>query len=266
MKNDKIYIIALGVIVALLISNFVVNLSKESSVIVENEIVKEIVREVVEEKEVVLGRSSGAEFSFINRIQNTASVTATEDDDVIAYAGDITATLSVGDAVRFDPYTSISGTGIETGMSYYVKTASSSGFDISKTRGGDALDITADFSGGDVFYEEIDPRYFNVADSRHITIYATIYDAPSVAFKFVGSIGDSPADFYASRSDTNQYEYIAVYDIQDAALITGDTGLTYTGTDDHRIFTVNTDELQWIAIQSTNYASGSLHITGKSSD
>lgn len=215
----------------------------------------------IDSPDIEFGRSIQNETFMLNAQRaNVASISMTEDDDVVAYSGDIVATLSVDDVVSFDPLASISGTGLVSGKPYYVSVASNSGFEVSETKGGSSIDITADSTDGTKFYEEITTIPLKTVDFRHLTIWLDAENSPSVSLKFVGSTSDAEPAWYEPQSSSGSaiYENIGIYDLEDAALIPGDTGITFAGTDDQRMFTVNTDEIAWISWKSSKYGSGSI--------
>lgn len=68
----------------------------------------------------------------------------------------------------------------------------------------------------------------------------------SYTLKFAGSLSDTAPDFNSAASVSNQWDYIEVVDVEDGNTIDGDTGLTYVNQEDHRMFEVNTNRLNWL--------------------
>jgi hypothetical protein len=204
--------------------------------------------------------------------QGLASVTYDgSTDEILAESAH---SLVVGDVVRFNTSSAAFGGADAPGFSektnYFVVTATTSAaFEVSTTKGGTVLDIAtaASAGGGEYFTEEFTDvgKKIDVSEFRHITITIDAEEAPSASLFLVGAIQEAPV-FYATRSVSNRWENIAIYDIQDASLIPGDTGLTFTGGDDHRMFTANVDELAWIMLKSADYASGSFNISIKAAN
>ena len=71
---------------------------------------------------------------------------------------------------------------------------------------------------------------------------------------------NTPPDFSASRSVTNNWDYIQMVDLQDGTPYSGDTGMVLTGTDDYRLFEININGLDWISFVITAVSAGTATI------
>ena len=80
--------------------------------------------------------------------------------------------------------------------------------------------------------------------------------------KIQGATGDTAPDFTAAASATNRWSYIDFGILNNAGLITdGDTGIIWTGTDYETSASVNYDNLDWLCLQITARAAGTLTAT-----
>src|SRR3990167_1628559 len=91
---------------------------------------------------------------------------------------------------------------------------------------------------------------YNVSEFRNVVISVGVTGPVNHKIFVKGAIGDGAPNFNASRSRTNQWEYIDIVDLEDGASIDGDTGVNFTTTD-VRMFEVNDNVLDWIAIHET---------------
>lgn len=176
--------------------------------------------------------------------------------------------LAVNDVVRFETASAAFGGADAPGFSestdYFVVTASTTvAFEISTTRGGTALDIAANASagGGEFFLQEMYSAA-NVDGKQLVSFTLDAEEAASADVRFVGSLDSDCPDFLSSKSHANSYDYLDVIDGEDASSIDGDTGFSFTGSDDHRIFYIDKPRtLNWVGAIIENFASGSFTIT-----
>lgn len=104
----------------------------------------------------------------------------------------------------------------------------------------------------------------NAIDAKDFRNAVVAISAPansSLTIKFVGAIGETAPDFTTAQSETNQYDFIEVVDLQDGAAIDGDTGITLDNTTaavNCRLFEINTNCLDWTGIIVTAYTDGSV--------
>src|SRR3990167_2500956 len=91
---------------------------------------------------------------------------------------------------------------------------------------------------------------FNVSEFRNIVVSVGTTGPINHKIFVKGAIGTSAPNFNASRSRTNQWDYIEIVDLQDGTAIDGDTGVNFT-TSDVRMFEINDNVLEWIAIHET---------------
>ena len=100
----------------------------------------------------------------------------------------------------------------------------------------------------------------NVKDWRHIIVPIATSNSANLTVKAVGSLSETCPTFSSAQSVTNMYDFIEMVDYQSGSLITGDTGIVFSGTDDYRLVELNTNGLEWINFRVTAYAAGKLTI------
>lgn len=124
--------------------------------------------------------------------------------------------------------------------------------------GGDLF--TTEFASIDDTSSTTTGKFFLAQSHRHIVVSVNTSANASGTIKFIGSISEDSPDPTQAKSATNQYEFIQLVDLEDGATIDGDTGLVITGTDDNRLFEVNTNALKWFAPVITTYTTGTFDV------
>ena len=106
-------------------------------------------------------------------------------------------------------------------------------------------------------------------DFRH-AIFSFATDGGSDAaltVKFQGSIQQNaltgPPAFGSSQSVTNLWDYIEVVDLEDGAMIDGDTGVSVATADDYRQFEANINGMEYICARVTARTAGEVTIKVK---
>ena len=105
------------------------------------------------------------------------------------------------------------------------------------------------------------PTGYMTKDFRHVIFAVETTANATATIKFVGSIQDNPMDPTATSTITNQWDYIAVTDLQNGAGINGDTGVTFSGTNDHRMFEAEINALSWVMPIITSYTTGTINVS-----
>jgi len=223
----------------------------------------------IKEKNDVLGSTivltEGTEGVVIGAFQaNYASVSFSADDDIISYSTDAptVASVSAGDIIIFEGG-ALEPVGITEGFAYYVVTASvSSGFEIaSVSTTKTPLDLQAAGEGAEFFYEQPNSNVFNVQGFEKITIDVDFSGTTvSTSLNFVGSISNDAPSIFLSKSATNAWDNIAVFDLQNNTEVEGDTGLVDTVAADHRIFEVYAKNLTWISAFTDSLEAGIISV------
>lgn len=112
------------------------------------------------------------------------------------------------------------------------------------------------------------PKVPLVSDFRHALLHLNTASSGDMTVKLAGSFGKNLADtsdghgdapnFGATQSDTNPYSFIAGVNLEDGAIIEGDTGVVASGTDIIRAIEVNTDGLKYFTLLPTAWAAGAI--------
>jgi hypothetical protein len=99
-----------------------------------------------------------------------------------------------------------------------------------------------------------------VKDFRHIVVTINSAGSANLTVKAVGAISEAFPDFTAAQSPTNRYDFINMRDYEDNSKVDGDDGLVLSGTDDQRMFELNTNGLTWINFRITARVAGNVTI------
>jgi hypothetical protein len=100
-------------------------------------------------------------------------------------------------------------------------------------------------------------------DARHILLSFATSGNANLTVKFQGAISDvsgAAPDFSAAQSVSNMWDYVEVIDLQSGTAIAGDTGVSVSGSDDFRLFEVNTDALAYICATVTARTAGAVTV------
>ena len=107
-------------------------------------------------------------------------------------------------------------------------------------------------------------QHFDVSDYSHVILQFSAAASSTATVKVQGSLSTTAPDFSASRTTTNHWDYLAVYDYETANLIEGGTGIVYStvsAEDSCRNILVNTDHLVWLNCEITAISAGSVTAT-----
>lgn len=102
-----------------------------------------------------------------------------------------------------------------------------------------------------------------VENFRHVALTLATSGNANFTIKFQISNSREKPDFAAARSITNRWEYVEVKDLQNNDAIDGDTGVAFAGTDDVRMFEINTNGQRWVSASITAYAAGAISLWSK---
>jgi hypothetical protein len=89
-------------------------------------------------------------------------------------------------------------------------------------------------------------------DYRNVVCYI-VADSTTATIKFAGSISESAPDPTLAQSTTNTFDNIQIVDKQNGVSIDGDTGISFTGTDDQRMVVLNSDLLSWVIPYTSSF-------------
>lgn len=99
-----------------------------------------------------------------------------------------------------------------------------------------------------------------VKDYRHLVVAIGTASNANLTLKAVGSLEETAPDFSTAQSVSNMYDFIEMVDLQSGSKVTGDTGISFSGTDDFRMFEINTNGLQWLNFKVTARSAGSVTV------
>jgi hypothetical protein len=92
------------------------------------------------------------------------------------------------------------------------------------------------------------------ASSANLTVKAQWYVASAAT-------PTTPPDFAAAQTVANNWDYVQMIDLQNAAPVDGDTWFVVTGTDDFRQFEININSLDYICFRVTARSAGSVTVS-----
>jgi len=102
----------------------------------------------------------------------------------------------------------------------------------------------------------------DVSNYRHIVVSIGTASSGNLTVKFQGSVAKDAPTWGSAQSATNHWDYIQIKDLEDGSSVDGDTGFAVVGTDDVRLFEVNTNGLRWLNLNVTARTAGSVTANG----
>lgn len=100
----------------------------------------------------------------------------------------------------------------------------------------------------------------DVKDFRHLIVAIASDNSFEGVIKCVGSISEDAPDFESAQGVSNIWDTVSMVDLEDGTHIPGDTGITFAGTDDVRLFEVDTNGLNWLNFVVSSYAAGDITV------
>jgi hypothetical protein len=104
----------------------------------------------------------------------------------------------------------------------------------------------------------------DVRDFLYVQVIVSTSGNANATIKFPGSMVDDRGDvnFAASAGPSNEWDYIAAYNLQNpSTIIAGDTGLVYAGTDAVEQLIINVDGVNFLTANVTARAAGNINVT-----
>lgn len=102
----------------------------------------------------------------------------------------------------------------------------------------------------------------DVSGYNSILVQVTAALNSTLTYKFQGSVADSAPDFSSARTESNVWEYIHAYDLQNPSSgIPGDTGVSITNdtvANNVYLYKINVDMLHWFNIEVSAYTDGDV--------
>ena len=151
---------------------------------------------------------------------------------------------------------------------YYVKDATTNSFRFAAASPGDKIDLTDNGVSTSSWTMHDIGSDILVENFRNALLAFDTDGGGDAAFtvKIQGSVQTEVPDFSAAQTKSNQWEYIQIIDLEDGASIDGDTGVSVSGADDHRLFEINTNHLRWVNAIISSYTEGELTLQIKLKD
>lgn len=103
-------------------------------------------------------------------------------------------------------------------------------------------------------------NYIYVGDYRNLIVSIATASSANLTVKCAGAIAADCPDMASAQSVSNMYDFIQMIDLQNGDATDGDTGFVVTGTDDFRLFEINTNGFQWLTFRVTARSAGSVTI------
>jgi len=199
-------------------------------------------------------RSSLQEYTVFNYLSKLkAAFTANATTDIITSNSH---GLNNGDLVQLTNSGGALPAGLTTATNYYVLSSTTNTFQLSTTIDGSAVNITDAGTGTHSF--NLKGKTVYMEDFKIAVISLNTANSAAFKVKLQGAITDIAPDFNAPQSPTNRWDYMDVADYNSTGIIYGDTGITWTGTDDNRILEANQNGLSYITIEVSTWSAGNL--------
>lgn len=193
-------------------------------------------------------------FNYLTKIVLAVSAAATDVITGTAHG------LTVGDCVQFTTDGTLPA-GLDLLTNYYVvEVLSANTFKVSAIPGGTSVNITDTGTGNHAY--NLKGKSIECEDHKHLVISVNTANSASLTYKFQGSI-QSDVDFNAAQAPTNRWDYVRTVDLNSGTYVAGDTGYTLAGTDDNRLFEVNTNGLKNICVAITAFTAGTMEVRVK---
>lgn len=165
--------------------------------------------------------------------------------------------LVEGDLIHVSSATTLPA-GLSASTDYYARDITTNTFKVSTTMGGSAVDITDTGTGTHTFV--LKGKKVLVSDASAIVLAINTASSANYKIQVQGSVQDT-VDFNAAASATNRHDYLQIVDLNDGTKYAGDTGYTFTGTDEQLLFEVNVSGMRWITILVSSWSAGTLNAT-----
>lgn len=158
--------------------------------------------------------------------------------------------------------------GLATSTVYLVHQAATDTFELINKSTGASVDITDTGTGTHTFTmhdvgNAINVGYYN---NSELMLDSDGDGDAAMVVKFQASYQKECPDFSAAQAPDNQWEYIAVRDRNSNSVVAGDTGITFSGADDNRIFNVESNSIVWLCAIISDWTAGEISLKCKSSN
>lgn len=103
---------------------------------------------------------------------------------------------------------------------------------------------------------------YDVSQYRNIVVAVAGDNSANLTVKCRGSVSSAEPSWASAKSVSNQYDEIAMWELQGPTSLSGDTGVVFSGSDDVILYEVNTNGLNWLNFVVTSYTAGDVTVTG----
>jgi len=194
-------------------------------------------------------------FSYLSKLQ--VAFTAATTDIITATAHG----LVNEDLLQFTTTTTLPA-GLSLTTNYYVRDVTTNTFKVSLTKGGPVVNITGTGSGTHTLH--LKGKVVFTDGFEHLELSVNTLNSANLTIKFQQSSQELAPDFNKAQSPTNDWEYVNIKDGNSDSAVTGDTGISVSGTDDNRQFAINKDNVRWFSAVITAWVAGTVEVKVKS--
>lgn len=100
----------------------------------------------------------------------------------------------------------------------------------------------------------------NVENATHLVVAVDSEESAALTVRVKGSIQNTPPDFSAAQSPTNQWAYLQLKNLEDGTSIAGSDGLALVGTDANKLYEVNTNAVKYVAAEVSGRTAGKVSV------
>ena len=101
----------------------------------------------------------------------------------------------------------------------------------------------------------------DVSQFRHVCVVIIGAASPDFTLKCAGSFKHlDDVNFASAASASNPWDFIAMYDYEDASITDGDVGIVFADSGDIRQFEINTNGIRTLNFIISNYVAGTATV------
>lgn len=103
-------------------------------------------------------------------------------------------------------------------------------------------------------------NYYDVSDFRNAVISVATASSFKGSVRIAGAIGQAPPSWANNPSVSNPYAFLQLVDLQDGSTVNGSDSLEIRGTDIVRLYEVNINAVDWLAVSVTTLSAGAVTV------
>lgn len=152
--------------------------------------------------------------------------------------------------------------GLELATVYVVEQATTNTFKLKKKSDNTHPDVTDTGTGTHTWTMHDIGWSINVKnyENKELTLDTDGGSDAEMTVKFQGSHQRTEPDFSATQAVDNEWEYIAVTDLNSGTFYARDTGIALAGEDDHRAFNFEENNVKWINCIISGWVAGEVTV------